>query len=182
MEYIPIKITLKDQVTGEIIFRDATYVKDFLEEFIQKLDQQNEANIGNQDCYLVYRISSVADDIIYYQWDEDWILDVEEYFGKGTIPERIAATRLIKRPSDYSYIAQTVMSNYNYIINKKIAAKLKKEKLYADYVGGTFLGSVWWNKQDQQWFCEIWQNQKHIQTFFAESLPELMLDVTEKYG
>jgi hypothetical protein len=180
MEYLSIKITLKDQVTGEIIHREATYFKDFLNEFISKLDDQNRDNIGNQDCYLVYRIEQ--EEHLLYQWDEEWIMDVEDFFVKGVEPTRIAASRLIRRPDNYGYIAQTVMSNYNYMINKKIAAKLKKEKLYADYIGGTFKGYVWWHKENLQWYCELWQNQKHVQTIYSESLPELMLDVTERYG
>lgn len=180
MEYLSIKMTLKDQTTGEIIHREATYFKDFLAEFISKLDEQNRDNIGNQDCYLVYRITQGEQ--LLYQWDEEWIMDVEDYISNGTLPNRIAATRLIRRPKDYGYIAQTVMSNYNYVINKKIASKLKKEKLYADYIGGNFLGYVWWHKENEQWYCELWQDQKHIQTFNSDSLPELMLDVTEKYG
>ena len=86
----------------------------------------------------------------------------------------------LRLPEDFKYCKETIMSNFNHTIDKKIAKSIKNKKLVAQYAGWNFCGWVWW--QANQWNCEIWRYHSYIETINANTLEEIMDEVCETYG
>jgi len=74
----------------------------------------------------------------------------------------------------------TVMSNFDFEIDRKIEEKLKTGNYWSQYAGYDFCGYVWWNRD--KWSCEIWQYKSHIDTIHGKTLEAIMETVSEKYG
>lgn len=89
---------------------------------------------------------------------------------------------MLKIPGNYKEYSEAVMSNFDHEINESIAKKLKKENIYSQYAGWNFCGYVWWNRKIKKWCCEVWQYRSHVETITANTLNEIMEDVSNKYG
>jgi hypothetical protein len=183
-EYIEIILTLKDQVTGEISERDSRYYASFFKDFLHSLPDKNRESRGRLDTALVLKVIDKNSGKILFKWDESWSDAVMQFWENGEDSSRLENElgKLIKLPEDYSEIHDKVMSNLENSINKKVARILKQGKFYSQYSAKNFEGYVWWNKELRCWFCEIWHNHNHIETINAESLEEIMLKVSERYG
>jgi hypothetical protein len=86
---------------------------------------------------------------------------------------------LIECPKNYKRI-ETVMTNFDHTIDRKIEKKLKKQKSFSGYAGYNFYGYVWWDKN--KWSCEVWRYNSHVETVSADSLEEIMQQVSNEYG
>lgn len=78
------------------------------------------------------------------------------------------------------YSGETLMSNYDGLINDVTADEIKGEHLFSRYAAWDFNGKVWW--KNNQWNCEVWQYGSFIETISRPTLPELMEVVGDKYG
>ena len=83
-------------------------------------------------------------------------------------------------PEDFKDSKEVIMTNFDHTIEKDVANKIKGQKLYAQYSGWNFCGDVWWAGKD--WACEIWQYGSYINTLKADTLDELMEEVSNYYG
>lgn len=88
---------------------------------------------------------------------------------------------LLKVPSSYEYVGP-VMSNFDHQIDEEIGQELREEEYCAGYAAWNFHGKVWFDRDSDQFACEIWRYHVHIDTILAEDLPALMEVVSEKYG
>ena len=73
-----------------------------------------------------------------------------------------------------------LMSNYDGLIDQKVADLLKGEPLFSRYAGWNFNGKVWW--EDSRWHCEVWRYGSHVNTISEDTLEEIMHSVCEMYG
>ena len=72
------------------------------------------------------------------------------------------------------------MSNADHTIDYNIAEQLKKGDFYSQYAGWDFCGYVYWDKK--QWICEVWVYHSVVDTIKADTLEEIMTEVSNKYG
>lgn len=75
-----------------------------------------------------------------------------------------------------------VMSNLDHTINKKIESMLKESEIWAPYHAWNFHGQVWWNREKNQWSCAVRRFRAHIKTINAETLKEIMEELSNEYG
>ena len=87
---------------------------------------------------------------------------------------------LLKKPEDFKMYPDTLMSNFEHTIDKEIEQKIKVQKLYAQYTGWDFYGYVWYD--NNKWNCEVWQYGSHDDTVTADTLEEIMEEVSMGYG
>lgn len=78
------------------------------------------------------------------------------------------------------YDGEQLMSNYDGIINENAASEIKDNLLFSRYSGWNFNGKVWWD--NNQWNCEVWQHHEYMETVSHLTLPEIMTEVSDKYG
>lgn len=83
-------------------------------------------------------------------------------------------------PESYSEYEKAVMSNFDHTIDKEVAKHIKYKDLFSVYSGFNFNGKVWW--QNNLWNCEVWTYRSYHQTFNAETLDEIIIDVCFEYG
>ena len=55
-------------------------------------------------------------------------------------------------------------------------------KVYGKHAGWNFNGKVWWNREEAKWQCEVWQYRVPLEIVSAESLEEIMTEVSDRYG
>lgn len=83
-------------------------------------------------------------------------------------------------PENFSEYHETIMSNCDNIINDNVANAIKGKNLCSQYAGWNFCGYVWY--QNSQWYCEVWVYKSWVETFNADTLEEIMTDVSDEYG
>ena len=83
-------------------------------------------------------------------------------------------------PESFTEFSESVMSNFDHAIDEKVAEAIKDKPLYAQYAGWNFCGYVWW--QNGKWCCEVWTYGSWFETFVADTLSEIMSDVSSEYG
>jgi hypothetical protein len=83
-------------------------------------------------------------------------------------------------PESFTGFSESVMSNFDYDIDEKVAEAIKDKPLYAQYSSWNFCGYVWW--QNGKWCCEVWTYGSWNETFVADTLSEIMSDVSSEYG
>lgn len=49
----------------------------------------------------------------------------------------------VRRPSDFEDSDETIMSNFDHIVDNEVAEKIKGQKLFAGYAAWDFFGYVW---------------------------------------
>lgn len=74
------------------------------------------------------------------------------------------------------------MSNFDHSIDVELEEALQKGKSYAQYAGLNFCGYVYWGKEEKKYICEVWQHNTWIETIIANTLKEIMEEVSEQYG
>jgi len=84
------------------------------------------------------------------------------------------------RPVRFGDYGEEVMSNVDNKINEAVAGKIKGKSYFAQYSGYNFCGYVWW--QAGQWHCEVWQYNSHIKTVSADTLEDIMIEVSDEFG
>lgn len=86
------------------------------------------------------------------------------------------------RPEDYTrHLPETVMSNLDHEINRRVEAVLRSEPRWADYTAWNFWGAVWWDRDAEQFWCEVWQHHEHIATL-GGTLEEIMVEASNNWG
>lgn len=85
-------------------------------------------------------------------------------------------------PKNYEDSNESIMSNFDSIIDKEIENKLLKENLYASYPGWNFYGTVWFNKDNNKWYCKINQYRSHTNTIISDTTEEIMKEACDLYG
>ena len=56
----------------------------------------------------------------------------------------------------YTEEMDSVMSNFDHEIDTSVAAALKEKEAFARYAGWNFNGRVWWDRNAEEWVCEVW--------------------------
>ena len=86
----------------------------------------------------------------------------------------------LRIPEDFTNHDESLMSNCDWEIDRKVESEIKGEPLFASYPAWNFFGNVWW--QNEKWHCEVWTYKSYDETFSSETLEGIMSDVSEKYG
>lgn len=73
-----------------------------------------------------------------------------------------------------------VMSNYDYIVKPDAEERLKEGDIFGEYTAWNFWAAVWFDDPDFQ--CAVKQYKKHVSTFTASTLEEVMETASERYG
>lgn len=73
----------------------------------------------------------------------------------------------------------TGMTNFDHSIEPGFEEALREGK-YGNYAGWDFHGTVWFD--GKQFCCEVWRYGSPMEVLRADTLPELMVEVSEKYG
>ena len=73
-----------------------------------------------------------------------------------------------------------IMLNFDRAVVEETAIAIKGEELFSRYAGWNFNGMVWW--QDEKWHCEVWQYRSYMETVSEDTLDEIMITVSDKYG
>lgn len=76
----------------------------------------------------------------------------------------------------------TIMTNFDHRIEHEVAKEIKGKELYAQYAGWDFCGYVYWDKEKEEWVCEVWCYHNHVDTKRAKTLEEIMAQVCAGYG
>lgn len=97
-----------------------------------------------------------------------------------TIAKHNAMGSSSRIPESYSKYPETLMSNYDHTIEQDVAEEIKDKELYARYAGWNFCGYVWW--EGEMWNCEVWHYGSWQKTVNAETLEEIMSEVSDEYG
>lgn len=91
-------------------------------------------------------------------------------------------TELITCPENFEAWPEGVMSNFDHEINESVATAIKGQPFFAQYAGWNFCGEVWWDAAAELWCCEVWQYHTHVATISADTLEEIMEEVSDRYG
>ena len=73
-----------------------------------------------------------------------------------------------------------VATNYDHTVNADIARRLTEEFAYAQYSGWNFCGDVIY--ENGHYRCQVWRCHTIIDDVSAETVEELMVIISEKYG
>jgi len=87
---------------------------------------------------------------------------------------------ILRMPKSFTEHPRCLMSNFDRDIDESVAKYIKNKPLYAQYSGWNFCGWVWW--QNKKWCCEIWVYGGWCETFVANTLSEIMENVSQEYG
>jgi hypothetical protein len=82
----------------------------------------------------------------------------------------------------YKYLGELEMSNFDHTVDDGLAEKLKSGKNWADYSAWNFHGRIFWDNNKEQFGCEIRQYRALMEIIFADTLEEIMEEVSCKYG
>jgi hypothetical protein len=86
-----------------------------------------------------------------------------------------------KIPDEFKYYyGGDIITNLDGSIDRETEKKIKGKKLYASYPAWNFYGGVWW--EANQWHCAVKQYHHFMGTLSADTLEELMEEVSDKYG
>ena len=85
-------------------------------------------------------------------------------------------------PKSYKECPDSVMSNCDHEIEGDEAKILKEEKKWSAYPGWNFWGGVWWNRRRKKWSCVVLCYHDHVNTIHADTLEEIMQEVSDEYG
>jgi len=75
-----------------------------------------------------------------------------------------------------------VMSNFDHTVEPGAEQRLREEECFGGYSGWNFHGYVWFDRESQQFACEIWQYNAYRQTILADTLEVLMENCCDEYG
>jgi len=73
-----------------------------------------------------------------------------------------------------------IMTNFDHSIEKDAETRLKNENIYGDYPAWNFHGKVWF--EQDEFHCEVWQYGNIKEIISANTLEELMNQVSNQYG
>lgn len=77
----------------------------------------------------------------------------------------------------------TGMSNFDHTIDEGFADDLREREVYGRYAGWNFNGLVWFDRERQEFACEVWHYKvPQEDVFYAATLEEIMDDVSAEWG
>lgn len=85
-----------------------------------------------------------------------------------------------RRPEEFTEYEESVMSNSDHQIEVEVAEYIKDKPLHSHYAGWNFSAQVWY--ENNKWCCEVWTYRSFCETFIADTLEEIMSDVSSQYG
>ena len=85
-------------------------------------------------------------------------------------------------PNHYTAKLDRVASNFDHVIDRDIAEKLKTGPFLSTYSAWNFHGTVWWDCELSKYCCLISQYHDEIETIIADSIQDIMDDACDKYG
>jgi hypothetical protein len=83
-------------------------------------------------------------------------------------------------PAHYDTNIGDVMSNFDHEIEPDAEERLKSGPYVADYPGWDFHGTVWFG--EGRFRCLVMRYRMHVDTLVADSLEEIMILASKKYG
>lgn len=86
----------------------------------------------------------------------------------------------MKRPEPFEDFGEELMSNFDHSIDRKVEEAIKGKPYYAQYSGWNFCGYVWW--ENEKWHCEVWTYGSMDDVISANTLDDIMTEVSDKYG
>ncbi|MCI0457789.1 MAG: hypothetical protein L0Z62_12545 [Gemmataceae bacterium] len=85
-------------------------------------------------------------------------------------------------PASYRDTGQTVMSNFDHSIDRRLEARLRAERVVMLYAGRDFCGDVWWEPERRQYVCLVLVCGTASATVIRPTLEEIMEYVCREYG
>lgn len=76
----------------------------------------------------------------------------------------------------------TIMSNFDHEIEKGAEENLKSNNIYGDYSGWDFHGTVWFDKINKVFKCQVMQYRSHMATIEGDNLSDIMKEVSDRFG
>jgi hypothetical protein len=73
------------------------------------------------------------------------------------------------------------MSNFDFEVAEGIEDRLRTERVYTRYAGWDFNGKVWLNAEGS-FSCQVWVYGSSVATVQAETLHDLMHEVSDEWG
>lgn len=86
-----------------------------------------------------------------------------------------------KRP-DNLVEHDTIMSNCFHEIESGSEEYLKLNDVYGCYAGWNFHGTVWFDKSNNIFKCQVKQYRQHVATIEGNSLSDIMKNVSDRFG
>lgn len=97
----------------------------------------------------------------------------------------ILRTTELGPPNDYARIEDAHghdgLSNFDRRISEGIEERLRTEKVWTAYSGWNFHGRVWWDAEGA-WSCQVWCYGSPVATVRADTLENLMAEVSGEWG
>jgi hypothetical protein len=83
--------------------------------------------------------------------------------------------------NDRTEISESIASNFDHEWDRDVAERLKTDQtIVAGYPAWNFYGFVWWDGEHYQ--CLVMQYNSPVELIEADTIPEIMEAVSEKYG
>jgi len=93
----------------------------------------------------------------------------------------IICTSDLGPPEDYVEIGDTGLSNLDFEVKPGIEDRLRTERVYTLYAGWNFNGKVWFDAEGS-FSCQVWCYHQPVATVRADTLHDLMHEVSDKWG
>lgn len=74
------------------------------------------------------------------------------------------------------------LSNLDFTIDEGVEAELRSGDTIAGYAGWNFYGEVWYEPDDDLFYCGVKQYCAHVDTIAEATLLDLMHAVSRRYG
>jgi len=87
---------------------------------------------------------------------------------------------MLEMPGNLAETNESLMSNFDHVIDESVAEELKGGNCWAKYTGWEFYGKVWY--VEAQYHCEIWRYGSHVSTISEDTPQELMDAVCSHWG
>lgn len=83
-------------------------------------------------------------------------------------------------PEHFTEHHDSIMSNFDHMIDYKVADEIKNQPMWAEYPGWDFYGKVWF--EDNKWHCAVKCYGSHVNTISEDNLEDLKSSVCDQYG
>lgn len=90
-------------------------------------------------------------------------------------------TETIDSP-DWPFTSDDLMSNFDGIIDEKVAAELKEQEVLAAYPGWNFHAQCWFDRQTGKYMAAVRRYHSLIATFAADTPAELRDVISGEFG
>lgn len=74
------------------------------------------------------------------------------------------------------------ISNFDHSIDDGLEDELRSQEVVATYAGWEFNGKVWFDRDAQEFVCEVWRYHEPVDVVRTQSLAEMISAVSDKWG